>query len=128
MVLAVLVLVAGGTVALVNHYGGWNTLIGKAWAVTYEVTSEPARTAVDVTYTESPRTYRKEVPRTISTSAALPWTYDAVVNAGEKASVTAKPKGDQVLTCRILLDGIEDLARMTGSPGEEVRCETVTAT
>ncbi|SDH53024.1 hypothetical protein SAMN05216553_12637 [Lentzea fradiae] len=127
VVLAVLILLAGGTVALVNHYGGWNALTGKAWAVTYEVSSEPAQTAVDVTYTESADRFRKEPSQTHSVSAPAPWTYDAVVNAGEKASVTATPKGDQVLSCRILLDGIKDLARKTGLPGREVRCETVTS-
>ncbi|MFD5826318.1 hypothetical protein [Lentzea sp. NPDC060358] len=127
VVLVVLAVVGGGTVALVNHFGGWTTLIGKGWAITYEVSAQPAETAVDVSYTESPDRYRKEVPRSAALSAPLPWTTDVVINAGEKARVSATPKGEQVLSCRILLDGVEQLAAVTGAPGEKVTCETVLA-
>ncbi|HUQ55811.1 hypothetical protein [Lentzea sp.] len=123
VVLAVLAVVGGGTVALVNHFGGWTTLIGKAWAITYEVSAQPAETAVDLTYTESPDRDRKETPRPVSVSAPLPWTHEVVINAGEKASVTATPKGDQQLSCRILLDGVKELAGAAAAPGQAVRCE-----
>ncbi|MDX3660294.1 hypothetical protein PV646_23580 [Streptomyces sp. ID05-26A] len=128
VVLAVLAVVGGGTVALVNHYGGWTTLTGKAWAITYEVSAEPAKSLVEVTYTESPTRYRKQTPQTVSTEKPLPWQIEVVVNAGEKAQVSATPKGDEVLKCRILLDGIKELATSTGKPGERISCETVTAT
>ncbi|WP_434444990.1 hypothetical protein [Lentzea sp. E54] len=128
VVLVVLAVLGAGTVFLVNQFGGWTTLIGKAWAITYEVTSQPAETAVDVTYAESPNTNRKETPRSVTISRPLPWTFEVVINAGEKAQVSATPKGDQVLTCRILLDGIKELATATGQPGQKVDCEAVTAT
>lgn len=127
IVLAVLAVIGGGTVFLVHQKGGWNTLVGKAWAITYEVKAQPADTVVDVTYTESADRYRKETPQTATTSKPLPWQYEAVINAGEKARVTATPKGDQVLTCRILLDGVKELAASTAKPGQQVTCEAVTA-
>ncbi|MFD4669282.1 MmpS family transport accessory protein [Lentzea sp. NPDC058450] len=128
VVLAVLAVVGGGTVALVNHFGGWNTLVGKSWAITYEVSAQPAETLADVTYAESPNRNRKETPQNTSTSAPLPWTTEVIINAGEKAQVAVTPKGDQVLTCRILLDGVKELATATGKPGQKVDCEAVTGT
>ncbi|MEU3646054.1 hypothetical protein AB0E59_21905 [Lentzea sp. NPDC034063] len=127
IVLVVLTVIGTGTVVLVNHFGGWNTLVGKAWAITYEVESQPAETAVDVTFAQSPTRYRKETPQSATVSTALPWKFEVVVNAGEKAQVSATPRGDQVLSCRILLDGMKELATVTGRPGEKVTCETVTA-
>lgn len=128
VVLVVLAVLGGGTVALVNHFGGWTTLTGKAWAITYEVSSQPAETVVDVTYTESPTRYRKETPQNVSISKPLPWTAEIVINAGEKAQVTATPKGDQVLTCRILLDGVKELATATAAPGQKVSCDAAPGT
>lgn len=127
IVLAVLTVIGAGTVFLVNQFGGWTTLTGKAWAITYEVTAQPAETLVDVTYSESPNRNRKETPRSVSVSKPLPWTFEVVINAGEKAQVSATPKGDQVLTCRILLDGIKELATSTAAPGQKVSCEAVTS-
>lgn len=127
IVLAVLALIGGGTVLLVREKGGWTTLVGKAWAITYEVSAQPAETLVDVTYTESPERHRKETPRSVTITTPLPWQHVVVVNAGEKAQVTATPKGDQVLTCRIALDGIKELATATAKPGQKVTCEAVTA-
>lgn len=126
VVLAVLAVIGGGTVFLVHRSGGWTTLTGKAWAITYEVSAQPAETAVDVTYTESPDRYRKETPRSVTVSKPLPWQFEVVINAGEKAQVTATPKGDQVLRCRILLDGVKELATATARPGRQVTCEAVT--
>jgi hypothetical protein len=126
IVLAVLAVIGGGTVFLVNQFGGWSTLTGKAWAITYEVRAQPADTAVDLTYTESPDRYRKQTPQTVTVSKPLPWQFEVVINAGEKAKIEATPKGDQVLTCRILLDGIKELATATAKPGQKVNCETVT--
>ncbi|WP_090063342.1 hypothetical protein [Lentzea flaviverrucosa] len=128
VVLAVLALVGGGTVLLVHHHGGWTTLTGKAWAITYEVSAQPAETLVEVTYSESATRYRKETPRLVTTEKPLPWTFEVVINAGERAQVSATPKARQVLTCRILLDGVEELTSATGQPGETVSCDSVTGT
>lgn len=126
VVLGVIILVGAVTAVVVQQGGGWSTLTGKAWAITYEVSAQPAETAVDVTYTESPDRYRKETPRSVTVSKPLPWQFEVVINAGEKAQVTATPKGDQVLRCRILLDGVKELATATARPGRQVTCEAVT--
>ncbi|MEU0883721.1 hypothetical protein ABZ345_34390 [Lentzea sp. NPDC005914] len=129
VVLGVLVVLGGGTVALVNHLGGWNTLIGKSWAITYEVTTEPATgTPMQIEYLENPDRNRKESPHVITKAVAIPFTSEVIINAGEKAEVTATPNADQVLTCRILLDGVKVLASATSTPGQKVSCETVTGT
>ena len=126
--LGVLAVIAGGTVFLVQQFGGWNTLVGKAWAVTYEVTTEPAADVpMRIEYLENPDRYRKESPHVISKATTVPFQYEAVINAGEKAEVSATPAGNQVLTCRILLDGLKVLTSATAKPGEKVTCETVTA-
>jgi hypothetical protein len=129
IVLGVLVIVGGGTVVLVNHFGGWNTLIGKAWAITYEVTTQPADSSpMQIEYLENPKRTKKESPHVITKAAAVPFTSEVVINAGEKAEITATPNGGQVLTCRILLDGVKVLASSTAPAGQKVTCTTVTAT
>ncbi|MET9626565.1 hypothetical protein ABZX92_03790 [Lentzea sp. NPDC006480] len=130
VVLGVLVVLGGGTVVLVNHFGGWNTLIGKAWAITYEVTTQPAAGApVQVEYTENPDRNKKESPHVVSKAVApVPFTTEVIINYGEKAEITATPSGDQVLKCRILLDGVKELATATAAPGQKVSCTAVTAT
>ncbi|MEV6236179.1 hypothetical protein [Lentzea sp. NPDC051838] len=129
VVLGVLVVLGGGTVALVNHYGGWNTLVGKAWAITYEVTTEPAAaTPVQIEYTENPDRYKKASPVVVTKSAPAPFTSEVVINAGEKAEITATPNAGQALKCRILLDGVKELATATAAPGQKVSCTTVTGT
>jgi hypothetical protein len=128
VVLGVLAVIGAGTVVLVQQNGGWTTLTGKAWSITYEITAQPAETLADVTYLESPDRYRKEAPRPTDLTTPLPWQYEAVINAGEKAQVSATPKGDQVLTCRVLLDGLKVLASATAAPGQRVNCETITRT
>ncbi|GGU18275.1 hypothetical protein [Lentzea flava] len=129
VVLAVLAVIGTGTVVLVNHFGGWNTLIGKAWAITYEVTTEPAADGpVRIEYLENPDRYKKQTPQTVTKAVPVPFTHEVVINAGEKAGVTASPNGDQVASCRILLDGEKVLASAKAAPGQKVTCETVTTT
>ncbi|MFD9697637.1 hypothetical protein [Lentzea sp. NPDC059081] len=126
VIVAVVAVVGGGTVVLVNSMGGWSTLIGKAWAITYEVSAQPAETSADLSYAESPDRDRYERPRTVTTTNPVPWQVEVVINAGEKAQVTATPRGDQALTCRILLDGVKELTSATAGPGQQVGCEVVT--
>ena len=127
VVLGVLAVIGGGTIFLLQKYG-WNTLTGKAWAVTYEVTTQPAADQpMQIEYLENPDRYKKEAPHVISKAATVPFQYESVINAGEKAKVTATPSADQALTCRILLDGVKVLTSATAKPGEKVTCETVTA-
>lgn len=129
VVLGVLAVIGGGTVLLVQQFGGWNTLIGKGWAITYEVTTQPAADApMQIEYLENPDRYKKESPHVITKAVAVPFQSEVVINAGEKAEITATPSGDQVLTCRILLDNEKVLASATAAPGQKVSCATVTGT
>ena len=129
VVLVVLVVLGGGTVVLVQQLGGWNTLIGKAWAITYEVTTEPADgSPMQIEYLENPSRTKKESPHVITKAATIPITSEVVINAGEKAEIIATPNGDQVLTCRILLDGVKVLSSSTAAAGQKVTCTTVTGT
>ena len=50
-----------------------------------------------------------------------------LVVLGVLAQVSATPKGDQVLTCRVVLDGEKVLTSATAAAGQQVLCETVTA-
>ncbi|RAS70231.1 hypothetical protein C8D87_101531 [Lentzea atacamensis] len=128
VVLGVLAVIGTTTVVLVNQFGGWNTLMGKAWAITYEVTTEPAADGpVQLRYLENPDRYKKQPPKVVTKAAPVPFTHEVVVNAGEKAEISATPNGDQVLTCRILLDGEKVLASATGARGQKVTCETTTS-
>lgn len=124
-----LVAIGAGTVVLVNHFGGWNTLVGKAWAITYEVTTEPAADVpMQIRYLENPDrySYRKQTPQAVTRAVPVPFQSEVVINAGQKAEISATPAGDQVLTCRILLDGEKVLASATAARGQKVTCETVT--
>ncbi|KOV83206.1 hypothetical protein ADL03_21440 [Nocardia sp. NRRL S-836] len=119
-----MVLVGAGFVVAVKHFG-WSEITGKAWAVTYEVTGR-AGAPVKISYTENPSPRKRDAPRTISVDGALPWTAEVVVNSGQKAEVTATPTGDEVLSCRILLDGERVWASSTAAPGRPVTCDEVT--
>lgn len=126
LVVALVLVLIGSTAVYVLNRIGWAALTGKAWAITYEVTAQSGRRA-DVTYLESPDRYRRDRPSSYEVKAAqLPWSYEAIINSSEKAAVTAKPVGDEVLTCRILLDHTKELTRATAAPGQPVNCETTT--
>ena len=128
VVLGVLAIIGAGTAVLIHQFGGWTTLTGKAWAITYEVTTEPAAdTPMRIEYLDNPDRYKKESPQVVTKAVTIPFKEEVVINAGEKAEVSATPNGDQVLTCRILLDGEKVLASATAAPGQKVTCETVTA-
>lgn len=123
VVLAALVLIGAGAVFAV-HQIGWSALTGKAWAITYEVTGSGS---ADIAYASSPDRYRIERPHSTTTSAGVPWQSTVVINAGERAEVTAKPSGDQALTCRILLDDEKVLATATSpAAGQPVTCQQIT--
>ncbi|MFS8097026.1 hypothetical protein LFM09_07770 [Lentzea alba] len=127
VVLAVLAVIGGTTAFLVHQNGGWAALTGKSWAISYEVTTEPAAdTPMQVEYLQNADRYKKESPHVISKASTLPFKAEVIINAGEKAGVSATPNGNQVLTCRILLDDEKVLATVTGAPGQKVDCETTT--
>ena len=128
VVLGVLAVIGTTAVVLVNHFG-WGALTGKAWAITYEVTTEPAATSpMQIEYLENPDRYRRKPAQMVTKALPVPFTHVVVINAGQKAEISAMPNAEQVLTCRILLDGVKVLAEATAAPGHKVSCETVTGT
>lgn len=100
---------------------------GKSWAITYEVTGQTG-TLAKVDYADSPNRYHDEVERqTVQGPVGVPWKQEVVVTAGQQAEVTATPTGSLTLTCRVLLDGVKELARGTApGPGKPVSCTKVT--
>lgn len=101
---------------------------GKSWAITYEVSDQGGGTLSEVSWADSPDRYEdKVVQREMAGPVGVPWKQDVVVTAGQKAIVTAKPTGRLRLTCRILLDGTKELAKVTApAAGDPVTCEKVT--
>ncbi|MCR6487470.1 MmpS family protein [Amycolatopsis sp. OK19-0408] len=101
---------------------------GKSWAITYEITGQRDGTLSQVGYSDSPNRYDDEVKQqTVDGPVGVPWKRDVVVTAGQAAQVSASPTGDLTLTCRILLDGVRELAKATAAgPGEPVRCAKTT--
>jgi hypothetical protein len=125
VVLGVIILVGAVTAVVVQQGGGWSTLTGKAWAITYEVSAQPTGPATQVRYVENPDRYKKQTPQAVTETVSPPWRTEVVINAGEQAQVSATA-GDQALTCRILLDGEKVLASATAAPGRKLLCEAVT--
>ncbi|WP_240519370.1 hypothetical protein [Amycolatopsis antarctica] len=87
-------------------------------------------TVTELTYTESNDRYQDEVAeRRLDGPLGLPWKDEVIVSAGRDAKVTATPSGQEVLTCRILLDGEKELGRATAAgPGQPVNCAKTTDT
>lgn len=125
-VAGVLILVGAGFAVAVKVFG-WSEIIGKAWAISYEVSAQAGAGPVKVTYLENPDTFKRDAPSTVSTEVTLPWKVEVVINSGQPAEVVAAPGPDQVLTCRILLDDQKVLASaVSAGPGQPVKCTKVT--
>lgn len=105
------------------------------WAVTYKI----ELTGQDTSSLESFEFLGKaesdsEPTVTKSTAKGAPsleaaggvWTTDTIVETTKEASVTAKPQAGTTATCRILLDGKDELLSVTGKPGESVTCSAKT--
>lgn len=101
---------------------------GKSWAITYEVTGQRDGTLSHVGYADSPNRYNDEIKQqAVDGPVGVPWKEDVVVTAGQQAQLTATPSGDLTLTCRILLDGVKELAKATApGPGQPVKCAKTT--
>jgi len=129
--------VLAGTVALVATGCSAEELqqeFGDAWAVTYEVTVDQPVGAelrdVDVEGAEvrgddlvvhelGAQTTDGEADG----GAGSSWHHDSIVYPERPASMSATPPQDATATCRVLLDGVRELASATSSaPGEPVRC------
>lgn len=120
-----------GTVVLCGALvgvAGCSNPTGKSWAITYEVTGPDNGTLAKVDYANSPNRYQDEIARqSVQGPVGVPWKQDVVVAAGQQAEITATPTGGLTLTCRILLDARQELARATApGPGQPVSCAKTT--
>jgi len=108
-----------------------------AWAVTYEVTVAGTSndSLHDVTYLEAEKRGEDSAPVTedsVATTADAEkktnktWSVESMVTAQKDASIAATPDKDGTATCRILLDGVKEIAAETGAPGERVQCDATT--
>lgn len=116
------------TVVLCAGLAACSNPSGKSWAITYEVTGQDNGTLAKVDYADSPNRYNDEIKQqTVQGPVGVPWKQDVVVTAGQQAEVTATPTGTLTLTCRVLLDGVKELAKSTApGPGRPVSCAKVT--
>lgn len=108
-----------------------------AWAVTYQVSvdgrsDEKLR---DVTYLEAEKRGEDSTEVTDDSISATAesksskgsvWSVESMVTAQKDAGVAATPAKDGIATCKILLDGVKEIASETGAPGERVDCKVNT--
>lgn len=108
-----------------------------AWSVTYEVsvTGGDTKTVNDVKYLEAEKRGEDSVEKTSASEATTPdkkakgaaaWSVESIVTAEKKAAVSATPGKGATATCKILLDGVKEIASSTGAPGERVDCSADT--
>ncbi|WP_313810535.1 hypothetical protein [Glutamicibacter sp.] len=107
-----------------------------AWSVTYEVSVSGGDTSTisDVTYLEAEKRGEDSVEKTSASEAtttdaktkAATWSTEAIVTAEKKAAVSATPAKGTTATCKILLDGVKEIASATAKPGERVECSADT--
>lgn len=102
---------------------------GSAWSLTYEgksVSGEDQATAVRYRY--NPDQYKPEHRDGKVDATKLPWSKQVVVNTGAEARVEVVPAGEGIASCRILLDGVREVAEgKSPSPGKPAVCHVVTS-
>ncbi|WP_404287818.1 hypothetical protein [Glutamicibacter arilaitensis] len=108
-----------------------------AWSVTYEVSvaGGTINGLDDVRYLEAPtrgedssETAVGEVATTNdpSNKQIASWQETVMVTAEDEAGVSAVPRAGATATCRILLDGVKEIAAVTGEVGKPVQCSVTT--
>ncbi|NQD42120.1 hypothetical protein [Glutamicibacter halophytocola] len=132
---AMLALAAG--LAGCGAVGSWDKATSDAWAVTYEVTvaGGSGDSLKDVSYLEAEKRGEDSTEVTedsVATTddakkkASSIWSVESMVTAQKDASIAATPAQGGTATCRILLDGVKEIASETGAPGKRVQCEATT--
>ncbi|RII92388.1 hypothetical protein DZF95_08010 [Clavibacter michiganensis] len=111
--------------------------IADIYAITYEVTtSGPADGGLaDVSYAEASHRGRPSIVKEVGQasfgpgddSASSIWSVESVVTAEDWAFVQATPVDGEALTCRILVDGVTEIATSTAAAGQPVTCQVPTA-
>ncbi|KZC94080.1 MULTISPECIES: hypothetical protein [Clavibacter] len=107
------------------------------YAITYEVTTTGAADGglADVSYAEAARRGHPSIVKEVGTvsfspgddSASSIWSAETVVTAEDWAFVQATPRDGEALTCRILVDGVKEIASSTAAAGQPVTCQVPTA-
>lgn len=115
----------------------FNKSTADAWAVTYEVSvsGETVNALSDVSYLDAPARGEDSAEVTEQVVATVndaenqqlaSWRTESMVTAEQEAAVAATPAKGTAATCRILLDGVKEIAAVTGKPGERVECSATT--
>ncbi|ALD13418.1 hypothetical protein [Clavibacter capsici] len=111
--------------------------VADIYAITYEVTTTgPAADGLtDVSYAEASHRGRPSIVKEVGQASFAPgddsassiWSIESVVTAEDWAFVQATPMDGEALTCRILVDGVKEIASSTAAPGQPVTCQVPTA-
>ncbi|MBM7387690.1 hypothetical protein JOE37_000684 [Clavibacter michiganensis] len=130
-------LVAGAASLALAGCSGITDDIADIYAITYEVTtSGPADGGLaDVSYAEASHRGRPSIVKEVGQASLAPgddsassiWSVESVVTAEDWAFVQATPVDGEVLTCRILVDGVTEIATSTAAAGQPVTCQVPTA-
>ena len=132
-----LVAVAGAASLALAGCSGITDDIADIYAITYEVTtSGPADGGLaDVSYAEASHRGRPSIVKEVGQASLAPgddsassiWSVESVVTAEDWAFVQATPVDGEALTCRILVDGVTEIATSTAAAGQPVTCQVPTA-
>jgi len=115
----------------------YDKAISDAWSVTYEVSVDGASddTLSEVSYLEAEKRGEDSAEVTEDTVTANAdekkktrkvWSVESTVTAQKDAAIAATPEKGATATCKILLDGVKEIASETGAPGQRVDCEATT--
>ncbi len=89
-------------------------------------TTGPADSGLtDVSYAEASHRGRPSIVKEVGQASLAPgddsassvWSVESVVTAEDWAFVQATPVDGEALTCRILVDGVKEIATSTAAPG-----------
>ncbi len=129
-------LALGATLTGCGAVESYDKATSDAWAVTYEVSVAGGKEdrLQQVSYLEAEKrgedsTLVTEDSVTTTEDAKdknQSWSVESTVTAQKEASIAATPDKDGAATCRILLDGVKEIASQTGKPGERVQCDVTT--
>ncbi|OUE25132.1 hypothetical protein [Clavibacter michiganensis] len=129
-------LVAGAASLALAGCSGIADDIADIYAITYEVTTTGAADAglTDVSYAEASHRGRPSIVKEVGQASFSPgddsassvWSVESVVTAEDWAFVQATPADGEALTCRILVDGVREIATSTAAPGQPVTCQLPT--
>ncbi|OUE27419.1 hypothetical protein BFL36_02900 [Clavibacter michiganensis] len=111
--------------------------IADIYSITYEVTTTGPDDGglTDVSYAEASHRGRPSIVQEVGTASLAPgddsassiWSVESVVTAEDWAFVQATPVDGEALTCRILVDGVKEIASSTAAAGQPVTCQVPTA-